>query len=124
MIIWQLSIISFIYLLFIIFDICLHVDEYEVELILQHRICKHNCLKYLVKWKNYNENNNTWEPETNIFPHASATISNYCHQFKKQLFDNKKSDTIIRDVQGELSCPHFHNEPERLYRKRYTNFYQ
>ena len=89
-----------------------------MERLLHHRVCKHSKLKYLVKWKFWPEDNNTWEEESNIFNTALKTIQEYWSKFERDLQANKQSDTIVRDVQGELDCPHFCNEPERLYRKR------
>src|SRR3984957_18870062 len=41
------------------------VEEYKVEAILAERICR-GVTEYLVKWKGYTTENNTWEPEENI----------------------------------------------------------
>ena len=39
--------------------------EYEVEEVLDSRLFW-NKLQYLIKWKGYTEENNTWEPVTNL----------------------------------------------------------
>ena len=39
--------------------------DYEVERILDHRLFR-NVKQYLVKWKDYGSEFNSWEPETNI----------------------------------------------------------
>ena len=39
--------------------------EYEVETILDSRLC-HGKLEYLVKWEGYPSEDNTWEPEGNL----------------------------------------------------------
>ena len=39
--------------------------DYEVERILDHRLFK-SSRQYLVKWKDYGTEFNSWEPETNI----------------------------------------------------------
>ena len=39
--------------------------DYEVEKILDHRLFRKN-KQYLVKWKDYGTEFNSWEPETNI----------------------------------------------------------
>jgi len=41
-------------------------DEFVVEKILEKRIGKKGKTEYLIKWKNYNEEDNTWEPASNI----------------------------------------------------------
>ena len=42
------------------------IEEYEVEAILAERIRRGIITEYLVKWKGYTTENNTWEPEENI----------------------------------------------------------
>lgn len=39
--------------------------EFEVEQILDSRLSRGR-LEYLVKWQNYTEEHNTWEPESNV----------------------------------------------------------
>merc|ERR1712156_1086653 len=41
-------------------------DEYEVESIVDKKILKNGKIKYLVKWKGWDEEDNTWEIESNI----------------------------------------------------------
>ena len=62
---------------------------------MNHRVCKHNQLKYFVKWKGWDETTNTWEPETNIFANAAAIITVYWHQFEQTMWAEGKSDTVI-----------------------------
>jgi len=40
-------------------------DEYEVEQVVDVRT-KHGKKEYRIKWKNYSENDNTWEPEEHL----------------------------------------------------------
>ena len=60
----------------------LPMDEYEVEMIVNHRNRKGN-IEYLVKWKGYDHFQNTWEPIENLV-------------YSKELIDeyNRKSKTI------------------------------
>jgi hypothetical protein len=56
----------------------IHVDDdgelwYEVEAVLQHRELKRGkrtMTQYLIKWKGYGHEHNTWEPEKNLTPYA------------------------------------------------------
>ena len=49
--------------------------EYEVEKIITHKREK-NALKYLVKWKHYDETHNTWEPSSQ-FGNSHLNIEEY-----------------------------------------------
>ena len=41
-------------------------EVYEVDTILDHRSNKNNEIEYLVKWKDYSNNHNSWEPFANF----------------------------------------------------------
>src|SRR5687768_1653496 len=53
-------------------------DEYEVERILDSRVIK-NKIQYLIKWKNYLPEENTWE----LFNHLINSI-NLVEEFHRQ----------------------------------------
>jgi hypothetical protein len=40
--------------------------EYEVDTILRHRVSRGRKLEYLIRWKNYDPSDDTWEPEANL----------------------------------------------------------
>jgi hypothetical protein len=37
--------------------------EYEVASILRHRLSRSKKLEYLIRWKNFDPSDDTWEPE-------------------------------------------------------------
>lgn len=59
-------------------------QEYEVEAILQSRITRGKT-QYLVKWKGYSDEENTWEPESNL-SNATQLL---------QAFKNKEKENLV-----------------------------
>ncbi len=41
-------------------------EEFEVKLIVDHRILKSNRKEYLVRWEGYGPEHDTWEPESHL----------------------------------------------------------
>merc|ERR1711971_246765 len=65
-------------------------EEFIVEEVLDRRVGRKGKTEYLIKWKNYenNDDNNTWEPVQNI-------IEGYKHlieSFEENLIKEKKSE--------------------------------
>ena len=59
-------------------------EEYSVEKIVGKRVEKNGNVKYKVRWVNYGEDDDTWEPEENL----------YCPELIKQYEDqNSKKRT-------------------------------
>lgn len=56
-------------------------SEYEIEDILDHKVVR-KVRKYLVKWKDYSEEYNSWESENDIF--AKEAIENYWKKNSKK----------------------------------------
>ena len=86
--------------------------EYEVEEILDSHLCR-NKLEFLVKWKNYTAENNSWEPEANCrnasdivkrfyqkYPEAPRKIGRM--QFKNLKFRPWKNLTEVEGIR--FSC--------------------
>ena len=74
---------------------------YEIKQILQHKNIS-NKWHYLVKWKEYSESENTWEPERNL-DECEHIMRNYHWQadplFKKELRQPVVSSQKTREQQ-------------------------
>jgi hypothetical protein len=53
-------------------------EEYEVEEILDNRMC-YNRLEYLVKWKGYDESHNQWEVHSQVHAKSKIVQFHYKH---------------------------------------------
>ena len=73
-------------------------SEYEVEKILDFKITKKKKKLFLVKWKGYNEEYNSWEPEENL-TNAKQILKKFFStkslKKKKEIKDNQNNSTIL-----------------------------
>ena len=57
------------------FDLIEGEEEYEIEKILHHRGTPSNC-SFLIRWKGFSTENDSWEPERNL-KHLKSTLAEY-----------------------------------------------
>jgi Chromo (CHRromatin Organisation MOdifier) domain len=69
--------------------------SYEVEKIVDHRDDL-NGREYLIKWKNYPEEENTWEPESNI--DDDELIRRYMDHAKDRQDDNLEGSDVVNYI--------------------------
>ncbi|CDH55616.1 predicted protein [Lichtheimia corymbifera JMRC:FSU:9682] len=67
---------------------------YEVERIVDHRMSRRypGTKEYLIKWKNYDEDSNTWENEKNVF--SEELMKKYWDEKNKERKDKKRSTAL------------------------------
>lgn len=81
-------------------------DVYEVERVVGHQHVPGTGLYYFLKWKGYDEKDNTWEPEHSVFCHGY--VSEYWTRY--EALGGKKSDRT-----------HLEQEPQKERRKSLTS---
>lgn len=72
---------------------------FEIEGIYGRKIIKRRRF-YLVKWKGYNHNENTWEPTRNL-TNARKLIRNYINSVKTPQNQKKKRKSIKKPIKQE-----------------------
>ncbi|XP_041103835.1 chromodomain Y-like protein isoform X2 [Polyodon spathula] len=70
-------------------------ELYEVESIVDKRKNKKGKTEYLVHWKGYNGDDDTWEPEQHL-----VNCVEYIHEFNRLLTEKQKVTTLIRSTRN------------------------
>lgn len=73
-------------------------EYYEVEKIVDRRKNKKGKVEYLVRWRGYGSEGDTWEPETNL-----STCMIYVHDFNRQLAERQRDSTLLRSTRSSPS---------------------
>lgn len=68
-------------------------QEYEVEEIVQSKE-EDGVREFLVKWKDYPHDNNTWEPECNL-GNASAAIARFWEELNASQSHNQDAEEAV-----------------------------
>lgn len=76
-------------------------EEYVVEKILKHKITKRNKVEFYLKWKGFNEEDNTWEPAENL--NCPELIDAYLKDIPEK--ERKKVRNIIGPAEEEEERP-------------------
>ncbi|XP_028282678.1 chromodomain Y-like protein [Parambassis ranga] len=85
-------------------------EFYEVEKIVDKRRSKKGRVEYLVRWRGYGSQGDTWEPESHL-----STCMNYVHDFNRQYAERQRDNTLLRSTRGSpsLHCSPAHRPPSR-----------
>ncbi|KAM3604353.1 uncharacterized protein V6R79_009908 [Siganus canaliculatus] len=80
-------------------------DLYEVERIVDRRKNKKGKMEYLVRWRGYGSEGDTWEPESHL-----STCMIYVHDFNRQHAERQRDSTLLRSTR---SSPSLHSAAPR-----------
>ncbi|XP_034468750.1 chromodomain Y-like protein isoform X1 [Hippoglossus hippoglossus] len=85
-------------------------EFYEVERIIDKRKNKKMKLEYLVRWRGYGSEEDTWEPESHL-----STCMIYVHEFNRQNAVREKDSTLLRSTRSSPSLHYIsaHRPPFR-----------
>ncbi|XP_074543841.1 chromodomain Y-like protein [Halichoeres trimaculatus] len=85
-------------------------ELYEVERIVDRRRNKKGRVEYLVRWRGYGSEGDTWEPESHL-----STCMVYVHDFNRQHAERQRDATLLRSTRSSPSmlCGPAHRLPYR-----------
>ncbi|KAM9349686.1 chromodomain Y-like protein [Symphorus nematophorus] len=85
-------------------------EFYEVERIVDKRKTKKGKVEYLVRWRGYGSEGDTWEPESHL-----STCMIYVHDFNRQYAEWQRDATLLRSTRSSPSpnCSPAHKPPCR-----------
>ncbi|TKS79209.1 Chromodomain Y-like protein [Collichthys lucidus] len=78
-------------------------EFYEVERIVDKRKSKKGKVEYLVRWRGYGSEGDTWEPESHL-----STCMIYVQDFNRQYAERQRDNTLLRSTR---SSPSHHCSP-------------
>ncbi|MED6265728.1 hypothetical protein CHARACLAT_028487 [Characodon lateralis] len=73
-------------------------ELYEVERIIDKRKNRRGKVEYLVRWRGYGSEGDTWEPESHL-----STCMFYVHEFNRQYRGQQRDITLLRSTRS----PHY-----------------
>ncbi|XP_036376614.1 chromodomain Y-like protein isoform X1 [Megalops cyprinoides] len=76
-------------------------ELYEVEKIVDKRKNKKGKTEYLVRWRGYGYEDDTWEPETHL-----ANCVEYIHEFNRLNSERQRDGTLLRSTRSSPSYGH------------------
>ncbi|XP_055738546.1 chromodomain Y-like protein isoform X2 [Salvelinus fontinalis] len=79
-------------------------ELYEVEKIVDKRKNKKGKMEYLVRWRGYGYEGDTWEPES----HLSACME-FIHHFNQSHGERQRDGSLLRSTQSSPSMAHSHS---------------
>ncbi|XP_029929989.1 chromodomain Y-like protein [Myripristis murdjan] len=83
-------------------------ELYEVERIVDKRRNKKGKTEYLVRWRGYGAEGDTWEPESHL---SSCMV--YIHEFNRQHAERHRDSTLLRSTRSSPNPSPAHRAPPR-----------
>lgn len=82
----------------------------QVERIVDKRRNRKGKVEYLVRWRGYGSEEDTWEPESHL-----STCMIYVHEFNRQYVERQRDSTLLRSTRSSpsLHCSSAHRPPCR-----------
>lgn len=87
-------------------------EEYEVEKILKRRTVKGK-VEYYIKWKNYPDSDNTWEPEENLDCQELLDTFNAAEDKREKAASSKPKSSAKKDETPKAAKPEKKEEKEK-----------
>lgn len=72
---------------------------YDVEAIRSYKITENNQIRLLIKWENYGEESNTWEPLEMNYPDIPDMIDKYFKEHNLKVTVSKKGRKTIYSLE-------------------------
>lgn len=82
-------------------------DVYDVEKILDKRVHKNGTIKYFIKWKNFEDKHNSWEPSDNM--KCPTIVAQFEAEYQERKLREEKEKLLARTSTSAAKRSRFHS---------------